>query len=128
MVPGAQGAGKPGAGKPGARAAQDACRQPRCYPGGMVLFRILLGIDALVAGLVAWMFLLGLADGTVSPRNMAAWMVILLALGGVLAGGVALRRGRRPGLANALLGLLAVPAILALAWVVSLFALGVRWT
>lgn len=75
-------------------------------------WRVLLGIDALVAAVLAWFFLVGLADGSVSSFNLGLWIGLLSAVAGVIAGGVALRRSGRPRLASALLGVVAAPGLL----------------
>jgi hypothetical protein len=93
----------------------------------MLLHRILLGIDALIALVFAWFFLEGLGDGTVSAANGLLWLAILAGLAAVLGGGVALRRAGHPGWATLLLLAPALPALgfalLALLLVVS----GARW-
>ncbi|MGF1629820.1 MAG: hypothetical protein ACFCUT_10145 [Kiloniellaceae bacterium] len=75
-------------------------------------FRVLLGLDILAALIVAYFFLVGLADGSVSAFNMEIWIILLLSVTTVLAGGLALKRASRPVLANLLLAVLAVPTAL----------------
>lgn len=50
----------------------------------MSLFKILWGIDALAAGVLVWFFIAGLADATVTHRNIKLWLFILLLAGSVL--------------------------------------------
>lgn len=92
-----------------------------------MLFRLLLGVDAAVTGLVLWFFLVGLEDGSVSEFNIAAWLLLLGAAGAVMLGGLVLHdRGRERG-AKWLLGLLAVPALLLAAFFGALILANPRW-
>lgn len=50
----------------------------------MSLFKILWGIDAIAAAVIIWFFITGLADGSVTHRNIKLWLFILLATGSVL--------------------------------------------
>jgi hypothetical protein len=77
----------------------------------MMLHRALLGIGLLAYGVIGVFFLWGLGDGTVSGFNAGSWLLLMAAPAGILWGGVALRRGGRPGLSNLLLAVLALPAL-----------------
>lgn len=76
----------------------------------MVLYRSMLGLAALTAATLAFSFLVGIADGTVSSANLALWTVLLGGLGGVLGGGVLLHRHGRSGWSKLVLAVVAVPA------------------
>jgi hypothetical protein len=78
-----------------------------------MLFKIAWAIDALVAAIVFYFFLIGIADGSVSSFNIVLWLVILLALSGVLIGSRALRAAGHTGLATSSAMLVAVPGTLA---------------
>ena len=78
-----------------------------------MLFWILWGIDAIVAAIFIYFFIIGLIDGSVSSFNLALWLVILGALGALLFGSHALRASGKVLIANLLLGLLAIPGIFA---------------
>jgi hypothetical protein len=78
----------------------------------MILHRILLGIDLLAAAVLVFFFLWGVADGSVSDFNIGIWLAILLGVGAVLGGGIALRGRGWTVAANLLLLLLALPASL----------------
>ncbi len=94
----------------------------------MVFHRILLGIDALVALVFAWFFLEGLGDGTVSSFNGLLWFGTLATLAVVLGGGIALGRRGRIAAANALLLVLALPAVgFVLFFMLLLVGSGGRW-
>jgi hypothetical protein len=75
-----------------------------------VAFWFLWGVDALTALIAVYFFFVGLADGTVSSFNIGIWTVLLLALGGVVLGSLALRAAGREAWARALVVALAVPA------------------
>jgi hypothetical protein len=75
-----------------------------------ILFRILCGIDVLVAAIFLYFFLWGVADGTVSAFNIGLWLLILGGIAAVLGGGWALKAAGHRGSANALLAVLAVPS------------------
>jgi hypothetical protein len=93
----------------------------------MVLYRILLGIDVLAAGVVLFFFAWGLQDGSVSSFNALLWAVLLLLALGVPASAILLKRSGRVGLASALLALPAVPATLLGLLVLLLAVAGGHW-
>jgi hypothetical protein len=78
----------------------------------MILFRILCGIDALIAVTVLFFFFWGLADGTVSAFNIGLWLAMLGAVATILGGGIALRAYGQRVLASLLLAVLAAPGLL----------------
>ena len=75
-------------------------------------FWILWGFDAVVSLVILYFFLAGLADGSVSSFNIGLWLVILLVVGAVMFGSLALRSAGRVGLAVALLLVIALPGLL----------------
>jgi hypothetical protein len=75
-------------------------------------FRILWGVDAAVALVIAYFFVAGLADGSVSSFNMGLWLTILFGAGAILLGGPLLRAAGHPRLASLVLAVLAVPGLL----------------
>ena len=77
-----------------------------------MLFRILWGIDAIIAGIAVYFFVAGLADGSVSSFNITLWTLLLLALGAVLWGSRALRAAGRRGAAVATLLVPAFPGVI----------------
>jgi hypothetical protein len=90
-------------------------------------FWIFWGIDAVIALVFLIFFVIGLADGSVSSFNIVLWLGILLALGGVLWGGPALRAAGQRGAALAVVLLLAVPGILFALFFLLLIILNPRW-
>ena len=75
-------------------------------------FWILWGWDALIAAVILYFFLVGLADGSVSSFNMGLWLTIIAVLAVVMIGSLALRTAQRLALAVMLLLVLAIPGML----------------
>ena len=74
-------------------------------------FWFLWGVDALTALVALYFFVVGVADGSVSSFNMGIWLALLLGLGGVVFGSLALRSAGRQAWARALVIALALPAL-----------------
>lgn len=75
-------------------------------------FKILWGINAVIALIFVVFFFIGLADGSVSSFNITLWLVVLFALGGILWGSYAARSAGRTSLVTRLLMALAIPGVL----------------
>jgi hypothetical protein len=93
----------------------------------MTAFRILFGIDALAAAVVVFFFLWGVSDGTVSSFNILLWLVMLGGVGGVLGGGAFLRSQGQVRVANGVLLVLAIPAMLLVLFFLILIIAQPRW-
>ena len=89
----------------------------------MAPFWILVAIDAAAAAVIFWFLLAGLGDGTVSANNALIWLLLIAWPIAALGGGFALRAQRRLGLAKLVLCILAVPAMLGLAFMLLLLVL-----
>ena len=76
----------------------------------MILFGILLGIDALAAATALFFFVWGLSDGTVSEFNILLWLALLGGVAAILGGGLLLNAHGQGRLANGVLAILALPA------------------
>jgi hypothetical protein len=77
-----------------------------------MVYKFLLAVDAIVAAVVIYFFVVGLGDGSISDFNIRLWLIILLALAAIIGGGVLLNgKGNRKA-ANALLLVLATPGVL----------------
>ncbi len=74
--------------------------------------RFRLVVDAVTALVELYFFFIGLADGSVSSFNIGLWLGILAIVAAVLGGGWMLNGNGRRGAANAVLAILAVPALL----------------
>ncbi len=92
-----------------------------------MLFWTLWGVDAVVAAIFTYFFVVGLADGSVSAFNMALWAIILVTLAGLLWGGYTLHSYGRESLAAILLGILAVPSILFGLFFLAVLILNPKW-
>ena len=90
-------------------------------------FWILWAIDAIIAMVGLYFFLVGLADGSVSSFNIGLWLLILLVLTIVAGGSLWLKSAGRPGLAILLLLVLAVPGLLFGLFMVTLLVTAPRW-
>jgi len=69
-------------------------------------------IDAIIAIIGIYFFIVGLADGSVSSFNLGLWLVTLLVLVMVVAGSLWLKSVGRIGPAIMLLLILTVPGVL----------------
>jgi hypothetical protein len=96
-------------------------------PGELMLVRTLLGIDLLVALVVVYFFVIGLADGSVSSFNMNLWLGLLAAVAATIGGGWLLNANGRRGAAIAVLSILAVPGVLYGLFVLLVIIAQPRW-
>ena len=92
-----------------------------------MLVRTLLGVDLLVALVVVYFFVIGLADGSVSSFNMNLWLGLLAAVAGTIGGGWLLNAKGRRGVAIAVLSILAVPGVLYGLFVLLVIVAQPRW-
>jgi hypothetical protein len=77
----------------------------------MTFFRILLGIDILIAAVALYFFAAGVSDGTISSFNIYLWLKILACVASVPIGGIVLKAYGRNHLANLVLMILALPGV-----------------
>lgn len=96
-------------------------------PRGRLAWRLLFGIDGLVALLLLGFFMAGTVDGTVSNSNIGIWTMMLAIAAGVLGGAIALDRAGRRGWSTLLLSLMAVPGLLAVFLMLLVLLLNPRW-
>ncbi|HEY2986421.1 MAG TPA: osmoprotectant transporter permease [Candidatus Binatia bacterium] len=90
-------------------------------------FKILWGIDAVIAAVFVYFFIVGLGDGSVSSFNMRLWLGTLGTLAGVLAGSRMLQRSGRTRLAISLLMILAVPGLAVGLFFLAMIIINPRW-
>jgi hypothetical protein len=93
----------------------------------MKLFWTLWILDAIAALSVLYFFFIGLADGTVSSGNAGLWLIILLILAGILAGGYYFFNHGQLRIAYTLLSVLAIPALLMFLFAVFMIFGDIRW-
>ena len=84
-------------------------------------------VNAVVAAIAVYFFLVGLADGSVSSFNIALWLCVLLVLAGEVGGSLWLKTRGRSGTAITLLWILAAPAVLAGVFVLIVLLSNPRW-
>ncbi|MES2713885.1 MAG: osmoprotectant transporter permease [Pseudomonadota bacterium] len=89
----------------------------------MKLFWTFFAIDTLVFAVLFFFFLEGLSDGSVSSFNMGLWLLLIGVPASVLAGGLLLNAKGRTRAAKALLATMAVPGLLAGAYVLLIIVL-----
>ena len=75
-------------------------------------FWIPWSISAVVASVLVFFFLWGLADDSVSSFNIGLWLLMLGAAAVVLGGSLALKAADRVKLAKALVMVFAIPGVL----------------
>ena len=92
-----------------------------------MLFRVLWWFDGLIAGIVLYFFLVGLADGSVSSFNAGLWAMILLGVGAVMVGSKALQAAGHHKAAILVTLLLAVPGALAALFMALVLLTNPRW-
>ena len=90
-------------------------------------FKILLAIDAVVALIVVYFFVIGLGDGSISAFNIQLWLAILACLVLVIGGGVLLNGKGHRRTANGLLLILATPSVVYGLFILSIVILQPRW-
>ena len=90
-------------------------------------FWILWAIDAVIAGIVIFFFVWGLADGSVSSFNGGLWLLILAGVSAVVGGSLTLQRAGQRAIAFVLLLVLAVPGMLFGLFVLLLIITNPRW-
>lgn len=83
----------------------------------MTFFWILWGFDAIITLVALYFFFIGLADGSVSSFNMGIWMLLLLGLAVIMLGSLWLKSIKYLTLAKILLGILAIPGLLYVAFI-----------
>lgn len=93
----------------------------------MKSFWLLWGFDVLIALVVLYFFVIGLADGSISAFNIGLWLLILLAVGSVVLGSLWLHSAGHSGVAKGVMLILAVPGLLFLLFFLSVLLLNPRW-
>jgi hypothetical protein len=93
----------------------------------MIVYRLFVGVAAAVLLVVLYFFVTGLADGTVSSRNITMWLPLVGGVTAIMTGGLVLDvRGMR-GAATAVLAILAIPGIVAGLLILALIVFQPRW-
>lgn len=93
----------------------------------MTFFRLSFAFDVIVALIILYFFVIGLADGSVSDFNGGLWAAILVALAAILGGGFALNASGHRAAAVVTLMILAVPALLYGLFILLILITQPRW-
>ncbi len=93
----------------------------------MITFWILWVFNALFALIPIYFFFIGLADGSISSRNLGLWFIILLIVGLITGGTLYLKSHNQLALAKTTLILSAIPCILVILYFVVAFTSKGRW-
>ena len=93
----------------------------------MLFYRILFGIVAVTAGIIAFFFLWGVSDGTVSGDNIGLWLTMLVAPAAVLFIAHRLAATDRHAAASVVLALVAIPAMVLGLFFLLLIVLAPDW-
>ncbi|MEZ4746547.1 MAG: osmoprotectant transporter permease [Calditrichia bacterium] len=75
------------------------------------LFWMFFGVDVVIAAILLFFFIWGIADGTVSAFNIKSWMFALLGVALIVGGGFWLKSIDQLVLANIVLMILALPGL-----------------
>ncbi|MDQ3017809.1 MAG: osmoprotectant transporter permease [Bacteroidota bacterium] len=93
----------------------------------MAVFWTLWSFNALVALVPIYFFFVGLADGSITSRNIGMWFIIILIVVAIIGGSIYLKNHNQMALARTLLILAAIPGILAILYFVIVFTSNTRW-
>ena len=93
----------------------------------MTLFWILWIFNALMALVPVYFFFVGLADGSITSRNIGLWGLILLVVVAILIGSWWLQAHNQLGWAKGLLIFAAVPGVLVLLYFIIVMTSKPRW-
>ncbi|RUP09718.1 hypothetical protein [Hyphomicrobium sp.] len=93
----------------------------------MKTFWLFLTVDAIALLIAAYFFFVGIGDGTVSSFNIGLWLPLLAGMAAILGVGYWFQTEGKTGMANGVLAILAVPAILAGLFVLSILIAQPRW-
>lgn len=92
----------------------------------MTLFWILWIFNAIMSLIPVYFFFVGLADGSVTSRNMAMWLLILVTIAAVLAGSMVLKNNHLT-VAKGILIVAAIPGAIALLFMLFILIGKPRW-
>ena len=93
----------------------------------MTTFWILWIFNALIALIPIYFFFVGLADGTVSSRNLGMWLILMLVVAVVLIVPFLLKAAHQMGLAKGLMIVAAIPGLLAVLYFIVVMTMNPDW-
>ncbi|MGO4682758.1 hypothetical protein [Hyphomicrobium sp. 2TAF46] len=93
----------------------------------MKTYRLFLAVDAIALLIAGYFFFVGIGDGSVSSFNIVLWLTVLAGIIAIVGTGYRFHTNGQTGLATGVLAILAVPAILAGLFVLSILIAQPRW-
>ena len=93
----------------------------------MTFFRVLWGINAILAVVALYFFIDGLKTASNSGSYLQTWLVLLLVLAVALGGSVVLKNNNHMILAKLLLSVIALPGFLYGLWIVIMLIAQPKW-
>lgn len=96
-------------------------------PSLLRTYRVALGCSLATAAVALVFFAIGLGDGSISSFNLGLWLMLLVAVGGSVVGGLRLRAAGRVGAALLALSFTAVPALVGALFMLVLLIAPPRW-
>lgn len=93
----------------------------------MKLFWIFLTVDVITLLTFLYFFVVGIIDTSVSSNNIGLWLLTFLVLVGILIASYFLKLNGNIKLANLVLGIPAVPAIIFGLWILLILITNPRW-
>ncbi|HZV44562.1 MAG TPA: osmoprotectant transporter permease [Saprospiraceae bacterium] len=93
----------------------------------MTFFWILWAFSALMSLIPIYFFFVGLADGSITSKNMGLWALILLIVAAVLVGTLWLKGTEHLGLAKIILILAAIPGLFTLLYFLIVITSKAKW-
>ncbi len=93
----------------------------------MPFFWILWGFDALITLVILYFFFAGIADGSVSSFNIRIWLLLIGAVAVIMLGSLWLRAHHYLLAAKILLGILAIPGLIYVLYILMILLFKPRW-
>ncbi len=93
----------------------------------MMIYRLFLLAAAAVLAVALYFFVIGIGDGSVSSFNILLWLIMLVCLGCIVAGGYGLNARGQRGTATALLAVLAIPGLCAVLFILAVIVFQPCW-
>lgn len=93
----------------------------------MAFFWILWAFIALMSLVPIYFFFVGLADGSITSKNLGLWGIILLVVGAVLIGTLWLKGHDHLGLARIILIVAAIPGVFVLLYFLIVITSKAKW-
>ncbi len=93
----------------------------------MNFFWILWGFDCIIALVILYFFIIGLADGSITSANLGLWFMILFLVAGIMGGSLVLKTNGHLTTATIVLSLLALPGFIYLLFILLVVLGKPRW-